>query len=41
MQAVFDRKQIREDGSASNKFLINMEFIAMFDYYVVTSLSAK
>ena len=35
------RKQIREDGSASNKFLINEEFINMLDYYVVTSLSAK
>ena len=35
------RKQISNDGSASNEFLINEEFIAMLDYYVVTSLSAK
>ena len=26
---------------ASDEFLINVEFIAMLDYYVVTSLSAK
>ena len=35
------RKQIREDGSASDEFLINEEFITRLDYYVVTSLSAK
>ena len=35
------RKQNSEDGSAGNKFLINEEFIAMLDYCVVTSLSAK
>ena len=35
------RKQISEDGSAHNEFFINEEFIAMLDYYVVTSLSAK
>ena len=36
-------KQISEDGSARNEiqfneFLMNEEFIAMLDYYVVTSL---
>ena len=35
------RKQISDDGSASNEFLINEEFITVLDYYVVTSLSAK
>ena len=35
------RKQISEDGLARNEFLINEEFVAMLDNYVVTSLSAK
>ena len=35
------RKQISEDGSANDEFLINEEFISMLDYYVVTSLSTK
>ena len=30
-----------EDRLASNEFLINTEFFAMLDYYVVTSLSAQ
>ena len=34
-------KRICEDGSASDEFLINEEFIAMLDYYVVISLLAK
>ena len=34
-------KLISEDGSVSNEFLIKEEFIAMLNYYVVTSLSAK
>ena len=34
------RKQISEDGSANNEFLINEEFITMLDSYVLTSLSA-
>ena len=34
-------KQINADGSPSDEFLINAEFVAMLDYYVVTSLSAK
>ena len=38
---IHSRKQISEDGLAINEFLINEEFIAMLDYYVVTSLSAK
>ena len=43
MKAVFDCKQISEGGpgSTSDEFLINKEFIAMLDYYVVTSLSAN
>ena len=41
VEAVFDCKQIREDGSASDEFLINKEFITMLDYCVLTSLSAK
>ena len=28
------RKQSTEDGSASDEFLINEEFITMLDYYV-------
>ena len=35
------RKQIRENGSTSDEFLINEEFITMLDYYVMTSLSTK
>ena len=35
------RKKIREDGSASDELVINEDFFAMLDYYVVTSLSAK
>ena len=34
-------KHLREDGSASDEFLINEEFIAMLYCYVVTSLSAN
>ena len=41
MEAVFACKQISKDGSASDEFLINEEFITTLDYYVVTSLSAK
>ena len=33
--------QISDDGLASNEFLINEEFIAMLDHYVVKSLPAK
>ena len=41
MDDLFSRKQINADGSHSNEFLINEEFVAMLDYYVVVSLSAK
>ena len=41
MDDLFSRKQIKADGSLSNEFLINEEFVAMLDYYVVVSLSAK
>jgi hypothetical protein len=38
---VFARKQLNEDGSPSDRYLINEEFVAMLDYYVAASLSAK
>ncbi len=41
MAEVFARKQLNEDGSPSDRYLINEEFVAMLDYYVAASLSAK
>ena len=41
MDDAFSRKQINADGSLSTEFIINAEFVAMLDYYVATSLSAK
>jgi hypothetical protein len=43
LQDLFSRKQINTDGLHwhSNEFLINAEFVAILDYYVAVSLSAK
>ena len=41
MDDIFSCKQIREDGSRSNEFLINEEFVAMLDFYIAASLSAR
>ena len=41
LEDVFNRRQLNEDGSSSNKFLINEELVAMLDSYVAVSLSAK
>ena len=41
MADVFARKQLNEDGPPSDRHLINEEFVAMLDYYVAASLSAK
>ena len=41
MDDIFSCKQIKEDGSRSDDFLINAEFVAMLDYYIAASLSAK
>ena len=35
------RKQLKEDGTTSDEFLITEEFIAMLDFYVASSLSGK
>ena len=34
-----NRKQLNEDGSSGDEFLINEAFVAMLDFYVATSLS--
>lgn len=36
-----NRKQLNEDGTPSDEFLINEEFIAMLDYYIAASLSGR
>lgn len=41
MEDIMNQKQLNEDGSPSDQFLINEEFIAMLDYYVATSLSGR
>ena len=41
MHDVFARKQLNKGGSPSHRYLINGEFVAMLDYYVVTCPSAK
>ena len=38
---MFARKQLNEDGSPSDRYLINEEFVAMLDYHVAACLSAK
>ena len=41
MEDVLERRQCKEDGSASDEYLINVEFMAMLDYYVAVCLSAR
>ena len=41
MEDVLERRQCKEDGSASDEYLINEEFMAMLDYYVAACLSAR
>ena len=43
MEYVFYRKQLtgNEDGMSSDRLLINEEFIAILDYYIGTTPSAK
>ena len=41
MEDVFHGKQLNEDGTSSDRLLINEEFTAMLDYYIAKTLSAK
>ena len=41
VEDVLERRQCKEDGSASDEYLINEEFMAMLDYYVAACLSAR
>ena len=43
MEDVLERRQCKEDGSASDEYHINEEFMAtgMLDYYVAAYLSAR
>lgn len=40
LEAIMNRKQLKEDGTLSDEFFIKEEFMAMLDYHVATSLSA-
>ena len=41
MEDVLERSQCKEDGSASDEYLINEEFMTMLDYYVAACLSVR
>ena len=41
MKYVFHCKQLYEDGTSSDRLLINEEFILLFDYSIAITLSAK
>jgi hypothetical protein len=41
LDGIFSCKQIKEDGSRSEEFLINAEFVAMLYFYIAASQSEK